>query len=65
MSLHTTTESAPPTRVKVQLKVTDQDRHWFKAAAAHECMGLEEWLYSLAVRRAQEMDVPRPFARIS
>jgi hypothetical protein len=60
-----TIENATPTRVKVHFTALIDDRNWFKAAASLENMTTEEWLYSLAVRRAQEMGIPRPFARIS
>jgi hypothetical protein len=49
--------------VRMNFRLTDTDRHWFKASAALERMSVEEWLYALAVRRAQEMDVPRPRPR--
>jgi uncharacterized protein (DUF1778 family) len=58
-----TPTAAVPPRTKAYFSLTIDDRHWFKAAAALEGMTLEEWLYAMAVRRAQEMGVPRPFRR--
>lgn len=59
----TTPETQAPNRVKVYFTAPVDHRNWFKAAAALEGMGLDEWLYVMAVRRAEELGVPQPFRR--
>jgi uncharacterized protein (DUF1778 family) len=56
-------ETAPSPRVAITFRALAEQRNWFKAAAALEGMSLEEWLYTLAAKRAQAMHVPRPFGR--